>query len=110
MNPRPYLCMCHLVRQLPIHFIVNLYFPDLSLKMVRSVRKLSRPSIGATASTSTDTGGLFVSLTLKIDMLLLLGILVMTLGTTKRKRKPLKPSRRRRRVGTNLQLTRRKVQ
>ena len=43
-------------------------------------------------------------------MLLLLGILVMTLGTTKRKRKPLKPSRRRRRVGTNLQLARRKVQ
>ena len=43
-------------------------------------------------------------------MLLLLGILVMTLGTTKRKRKPLKPTRRRRRVGKNLQMARRKVQ
>ena len=38
--------MCYLVRQLPIHFFVNLYFPDLSIRMVRSVRKPSRPSMG----------------------------------------------------------------
>ena len=38
--------MCYLVRQLPKHFFVNLYFPDLSIRMVRSVRKPSRPSMG----------------------------------------------------------------